>query len=147
TEDGIDAILDESQGDLRRAINILQAAAAIAEVVDADTVYKALGMVTPTEVRDMIDAAIKGDLIKAREKLRSLMYSYALSGVDILKLIYREISSPKSALNLDSYSRAELLDLIGEINFRLVEGADDEIQLNAFLAKVALLSSKAKGKG
>ncbi|HDI31324.1 MAG TPA: replication factor C small subunit [Thermofilum sp.] len=144
TDDGLDAILEESQGDLRKAINTLQAAAAIAEIVDADTVYKALGMVTPSEVKEMLDAAIRGDVVKAREKLRVLMYSYALSGIDVLKLIYREVSSPRSTLNLDSYTRSELLDLIGEINFRLVEGADDEIQLNALLAKIALIFSTKK---
>lgn len=142
TNDGLDAIWEESGGDLRKAINTLQAASAIGEVVDEDTVYKALGKVTPSEVREMLEAAIRGDLLSARDKLRVLMYSYGLSGVDVIRLIHREIVSARSTLSLDSYTRAELLDLVGEVNFRIIEGADDEIQLTALLAKISLISSR-----
>jgi len=70
------------------------------------------------------------------------MAYYGLSGLDILKLIHREILSPKSELGLPEEAKVELIDLAGEINFRLVEGADEEIQLSAFLAKLALLGKK-----
>ncbi|RLE71932.1 MAG: replication factor C small subunit, partial [Thermoprotei archaeon] len=43
---------------------------------------------------------------------------------------------------MPSHMQAELIELIGETNFRIVEGGDDEIQLCALLAKIAL---KAKG--
>ena len=143
TQDGLEAIWEESEGDLRKAINVLQAAAALDTVVNEDVVYKVLGKVAPKEVREMIALAMNGDFIKAREKLRTLMISYGLSGIDILKLIHKEILSPRSTLDIDPRLRIELIDLIGEINFRLVEGADDEIQLNALLAKMALLGAKA----
>lgn len=142
TDDALEAIWEESAGDMRKAINTLQAAAAIGKLVDADTVYRALGKVTPTEVRDMLKLALSGDFLAAREKLRTLLYSYGLSGVDVVRLIYREITSARGGLDLDDRSRLELLELIGEVNYRLVEGADDEIQLNALLAKLALV-----GKG
>ena len=142
-EEAYEAIWEESEGDLRKAINILQATAALDEVVTEETVYKVLGKVAPTEVREMLKLALAGDFLKAREKLRHFMLSYGLSGVDVLKLIHREILSPRSELKLDERTRAELIDLIGEINFRLVEGADDEIQLNALLARLALVGSRA----
>jgi len=141
-DDGLQAIWEESEGDLRKAINTLQSASAIQRAVDADTVYKALGKVTPGEVKEMLEAAIKGDLMSARDKLRSLMYSYGLSGVDVVKLIHREVVSGRAFSDVDNYTRATLLDLVGEANFRIVEGADDEIQLNALLAKIALVFSK-----
>ena len=142
TDDALEAIWEESAGDMRKAINTLQAASAIGKVVDADTVYRALGKVTPSEVRDMLKQAFSGDFLAAREKLRTLLYSYGLSGVDVVRLIYREVTSSRGGLDLDDKSRLELLELIGEVNYRLVEGADDEIQLNALLAKLALV-----GKG
>jgi len=142
TEDGLEAIWEESMGDMRKAINALQAAAAIGEVVDADTVYKALGKVTPTEIRDMIKLALGGNFLAAREKLRALLYSYGLSGVDVIKLVYREVTSARSGLDLDERTRLELVELLGELNYRIVEGADDEIQLNALLAKMALIGAK-----
>ncbi|MCS7104923.1 MAG: replication factor C small subunit [Thermofilaceae archaeon] len=142
THDGLEAIWEESMGDLRKAINTLQAAAALEKLVNADVVYKAVGKVTPTEIREMIKLAFAGDFINAREKLRSLLYFYGLSGVDVVKLVYREIASARGGLEIDDKGRLELIEQLGEINYRLVEGADDEIQLNAFLARLALL-----GKG
>ncbi len=143
TEDGLEAIWEESEGDLRKAINVLQAAAALGGVVTEDVVYDVLGKVTPSEVREMIKLALSGDFIRARDKLRTLMISYGLSGVDVLKLVHKEVLSARSGLDLDPRTRAEILDLIGEINFRIVEGADDEIQLNALLAKLALVGARA----
>lgn len=142
TDDGLEAIWEESMGDMRKAINTLQAAAALDSRVDADTVYRAVGKVTPSEVREMITLALAGDFLAARERLRTLLYSYGLSGVDVVKLVYREITSARGGLKLDDRGRLELIELLGEVNFRLVEGADDEIQLNAMLAKLALV-----GKG
>jgi len=141
TEDGLEAIWEESQGDMRKAINALQAAAALGTVVDADTVYRALGKVTPSEVREMVQLALEGEFLAAREKLRSLLYSYGLSGVDVVKLVYREVTSARGGLDLDERTRLELVELLGEVNYRIVEGADDEIQLNALLAKMALLGA------
>ncbi|HDI75105.1 MAG: replication factor C small subunit [Thermoprotei archaeon] len=142
TEDGLEAIWEISGGDLRRAINTLQAAAALGGVVDEHAVYKVVGKVSPREIRELLKLALTGNFIKARSKLRELMAYYGLSGLDILKLIHREILSPKSELGLPEEAKVELIDLAGEINFRLVEGADEEIQLSAFLAKLALLGKK-----
>ena len=146
TEDGYEAIWEECQGDLRKAINVLQAASALDEVVTEDVVYKVLGKVTPSEVREMLKLALDGDFLKAREKLRSLMLYYGLSGVDVLKLMYREVLSPRAGLDIPDRVRVELIELMGEVNYRMVEGADDEIQLSALLAKMALIGARAKSQ-
>jgi len=136
TEEALEALWEESMGDLRKAINTLQAAAAVSEKVDADAVYRVLGKVTPAEVRDMIQLALKGDFMGARDRLRLLLYSYGLSGIDVVKHIYREVASPRTPLN--PQARLRLIELLGEVSFRISEGADDEIQLNALLARMAL---------
>ncbi|RLE54652.1 MAG: replication factor C small subunit [Thermoprotei archaeon] len=144
THDGLEAIWDVSGGDLRRAINILQAAAAIGEVVDADTVYKVAGLASPKEIREMLVLALKGDFLKARDTLRKLMIEYGMSGVDLLRLVQKEIFSEKSPLDLPPEAKVEIAELAGEIDFRLTEGADEEIQMSTFLAKLALIGKKYK---
>jgi replication factor C small subunit len=47
-------------------------------------------------------------------------------------------------VKLSDELRIVIADYAGEIQFRLVEGADDEIQLNAFLARLSLLGKKIK---
>jgi replication factor C small subunit len=141
TEDALETIYDLSEGDMRKAINILQAASALGEAT-VETVYKVVGLAHPREVRQMLQLALNGNFTDARSKLRDLMLDYGLSGLDIIKQIHREIFS--SDLKLPDEARILIADLAGEIQFRLVEGADDEIQLNAFLARLAFMGRKFK---
>ncbi|RLG85401.1 MAG: replication factor C small subunit [Thermoprotei archaeon] len=141
-EEALDVIYELSEGDMRRAINILQAAAALGKVT-ISTVYKVVGLAHPKEVREMIQLALRGKFIESREKLRKLMIEYGLSGVDVVKQIHREIFS--ADLKIPEELRVLIADYAGEIQYRLVEGADDEIQLNAFLARLALLGKKFIG--
>ncbi|WP_317895855.1 replication factor C small subunit [Pyrofollis japonicus] len=144
TEEGLETIYEISEGDMRRAINILQAAAALGKVTP-DVVYKVVGLAHPREIREMIKLALDGQFQKARDQLRQLMINYGLSGVDVIKQIHREIFSQE--LKLPEELRVMIADYAGEIQFRLVEGADDEIQLSAFLAWLTLLGQKLRGVG
>ena len=139
--DALKAIHDLSEGDLRKAINILQASAALGKV-SVDTVYKVVGSAHPREIREMINLALDGKFTLAREKLRQIMINYGLSGADIIKQVHREIFS--TDIKLPEEARVLIADYAGEIQFRLVEGADDEIQLNAFLARLALIGKKMR---
>ncbi|RLE81161.1 MAG: replication factor C small subunit [Thermoprotei archaeon] len=142
TEDAYEAIWEICGGDLRRAINTLQAAAAMGDVVNEKAVYRVVGRVTPKEIQDMLNYALQGNFLKARDMLRQLMVEYGVSGIDVIRLIHRELLSPRAGLPIPEEARIELADLAGEINFRLIEGADEEIQLSAFLAKVALIGKR-----
>lgn len=138
TDDGIDALLYVGGGDLRRIINLLQAAAALGGVVDGKTVYRISGRVSPSELKKMLDMALRGQFIEARENLRQLMFNYGLSGVDVVRQIHREIF----ALPVPEDIKLQLADLVGEAEYRIVEGSNDEIQLNSLLAKMAFLGKK-----
>jgi len=138
-EDGLKAILYVAEGDLRRAINTLQAAAALG-VVDEKAVFRVVGKASPVEIREMMELALRGQFVKAREKLRELMITYGLSGVDIVRQMHREVF----ALKIPEEAKVKLADKIGEINFRMVEGADEEIQLSALLAYFSLFGSQLK---
>ncbi|MEM0490339.1 MAG: replication factor C small subunit [Ignisphaera sp.] len=138
-DDGLEVIYEVSEGDMRKAINILQGAAALGEVT-VSSVYKVVGLAHPKEIRDIINLALSGKFIEARDKLRNLMIVYGLSGNDVLRQIHREIFS--ADLKIPEDVRVTLADLIGEIHFRVIEGSDEEIQLTALLARMALLSQR-----
>jgi len=139
--EALEVIYEVSEGDMRRAINILQAASALGKVT-VEAVYKVIGLAHPREIREMINLALEGRFTEARDKLRQLMVEYGLSGIDIIKQVHREIFG--SEIKLPEQLRVLIADYAGEIQFRLVEGADDEIQLNAFLAKLAFIGRKFK---
>ncbi len=138
-EKALEVIYELSEGDMRRAINILQASSALGRVT-VDAVYKVVGLAHPKEIREMLRYALRGEFTVARDRLRKLMVNYGLSGNDVIKQIHREIFS--SDLDLPEEVRVLIADYTGEIQFRLVEGADDEIQLNAFLAWLSLLGKR-----
>ncbi len=139
--EALEVIYEISEGDMRRSINILQAAAALGKVT-VDAVYKVVGLAHPREIKEMIKLALDGKFTDARDKLRQLMVEYGLSGIDIIKQIHREIFS--ADLKLPEPLRVLIADYAGEIQFRLAEGGDDEIQLNAFLARLVLVGKKLK---
>lgn len=135
----LETIYDITLGDMRKSINILQAAAAYGKIT-VEAVYKVLGLAQPKEIREMVNLALQGKFMQAREKLRTLLVTYGLSGEDIIKQIHRELTS--SELQISEELRVLLLDYIGETEFRIIEGADDEIQLTALLAKLAIYGNK-----
>ncbi len=139
-DSGLRALTDASEGDLRKAINILQAAASIGKPIDENLVYDVVSKAKPGDVQDLLETAIKGDFIKAREKLRSLLLQQGLSGKDILKQIHSEILR----MPMPEKGKIDLIDATGEIDYRLVQGADEEVQLSSLLARIALASTQKR---
>lgn len=139
--EALGTIFELSEGDMRRAINILQAASALGKVT-VEAIYKVIGAAHPTEIREMLTAALQGRFTEAREKLRTLMITYGLSGVDVVKAMHREIFS--SQLKIPEELRVLIADYLGEVQYRLAEGADDEIQLSALIARLTMLGKKLR---
>ncbi len=132
SDDGLDAVFEVCGGDLRKTTNTLQAAASLGRPIDAETVYSVIGRANPADVREMITLAMKGDFIGSREKLREMILKYGLAGIDIIRQIHIEIFRS----GLPEKWKIKLADAIGEIDFRLIQGADEEVQLSALLARL-----------
>ncbi len=138
TEDGLEALIYISGGDFRKAINALQGAAAIGEVVDADAIYQITATARPEEMSELIQTALKGNFMEAREILDRLMVEYGMSGEDIVSQLFREIIS----MPIKDSLKVQLIDKLGEVDFRLTEGANERIQLDAYLAYLSTLAKK-----
>ena len=143
TEDGMKAIIDLGGGDLRRTINILQTAASTGKPIDEETVYSVVGRANPADVREMMLTALNGDFIKAREKLRELLLKYGLAGSDILGQIHNEVFR----LSIPEKWKVKIIEIIGETDYRLMQGSNEEIQLSALLAKFVEAGEEIKREG
>jgi replication factor C small subunit len=131
--EGAEAIFEVCGGDLRRAINTLQATASMNKPVDAKIVYSVTGRANPADVQKMLNTAMKGDFIEARKQLRDMIQKYGVAGSDIIRQIHTEIFK---AVEIPEPWKIKLADIVGEIDYRLVEGSDEEVQLSALLAKL-----------
>jgi replication factor C small subunit len=138
--DGLEAIFEVCGGDLRRAINTLQAAASMNKPVDAKLVYSVTGKASPTDVQKMLNTAIDGDFLGARKQLRDMIQKYGVAGIDIIRQIHREIFRT----GIPEPLKIKLAGITGEIDYRLVEGSDEEVQLSALLAKLVEEGSEIK---
>ncbi|MEM2943622.1 MAG: replication factor C small subunit [Methanomassiliicoccales archaeon] len=140
TEDAVDAIAHIAQGDMRKAINSLQVAASIDDEVTVDVVYQTAGMARPEEVRRLLDTALSGDFMEARNILDELMIRYGLSGEDIIRQIHRTFFD----LEIPDIEKVKLIDKTGEIEFRIVEGSNERIQLEALIAYLVLAGKASR---
>lgn len=132
------ALFEVCNGDCRRLENIMQSCAVINKDFTSELIYSMASVAKPKEVNEVLSIAVQGNFLESRKKLLSLMLDYGLSGLDIIRQIQREIWN----LKLNDRKKVELVDKCGETEFRMVEGSDEYIQLESFLAFVLLVGSK-----
>lgn len=137
-EDGMNVILEVAGGDLRRGIIVLQVVSSSEGKVVPDAIYKVLSIAEPARIQEMLYTAISGNFLDAREKLRSLLTEEGFSGLDIIKGIHKEIFN----ISIDDKVLMNLVETIGEFEFRMVEGSNERIQLEALLARITLMTGK-----
>jgi replication factor C small subunit len=134
TDAGVDALVYAADGDMRRAINALQAAATTGEVVDEENVFTVTSTARPEDVHEMVEAAVDGDFPTARAKLATLLEDVGMAGGDIIDQLHRSVWE----FDLSDRKAARLMDRIGEADYRIAEGANEQVQLEALLASLAL---------
>lgn len=142
----MELILTASAGDLRRATNLLQLAATYADPVTEATIKEVATTPLKTEVESLLAAALGGDFFGARRLLYRLFTERGASGEDILKAIHSYLPDAPDRL-LSPLQKVDLVDYLGEVEFRLAQGAGERIQLETVLARLALPAvRKASGK-
>lgn len=132
---GLDAILYVAEGDLRRAVNVAQSAAAIGAVTE-ENVYSIASRARPEEVLTILELALKGKFLDARNLLDKLMITHGLAAEDVLIQMNREAMNVQA----EDKTKIKIIDAVGEANFRLVEGANERIQMEALIANIMSLS-------
>jgi len=140
TAEAFDALYEASEGDCRRIINLLQATASISPNITPDLVNTIVSKAKPSDVRIVLDYALTGDFANSREKLLDIMLKESVSGRDVIKAIQKEVWN----LPIDNHLKVKLTEKTGEIEFRLVEGSDEFIQLEALLASFVLAGAGDK---
>ncbi|QPV61840.1 replication factor C small subunit [Halosimplex litoreum] len=134
TDDGLDALVYAADGDMRKAINALQAASVTGDVVDEEAVYALTSTAKPEEIKEMVDQALAGDFTAARSTLDRLLTEEGIAGGDVIDQLHRSVWE----FDLEDEAAVRLLDRIGETEYRITTGANERIQLEALLASVAL---------
>ncbi|MEK6923166.1 MAG: replication factor C small subunit [Nanoarchaeota archaeon] len=136
-EDAFDLLYDASEGDMRKAENLLQACASTTKDITRDIVREVVSFAEPKEIELIVKTAIAGNFLQAKERLNDVIVRHGLSGLDVIKQIQKETWK----LDIEEKHKLELTRLCGEFEFRMVEGSNEFIQLAALLAEFTKIKS------
>lgn len=140
SDDGLETLIFISRGDLRKAINVLQVGASTDKKITAEVLYETSATAKPEDVKKLIDTALSGNFMSARNLLYDLLIKYGLSGEDIIKQIHQSIFD----IAIPEESKMRLIEKTGEIEFRLIEGSNPHIQLEALIAQFVYEGGKLR---
>ncbi|MBU1252483.1 MAG: replication factor C small subunit [Nanoarchaeota archaeon] len=134
SDGAIEILYEGSEGDCRRAINLLQSTAFVSPIVNESIVSTVISNAKPKDIRTVLDYALSGDFQMSREKLLDVMLKESISGQEVIKAIQKEIWN----LPVEPELKVKLTEKTGETEFRIVEGSDPFIQLQSLIASFVL---------
>ena len=130
--DGLKAVYDYSEGDMRHAINIMQAAASLGSITE-ENVKVSAGLTRISDVDAVLKAALSGKLVEAREKMIELIRVYGMSETDFFKYLNAAVFKSRHD------KLPDILKVIAKYDYRVLVGANSEIQLSAMLAELGTM--------
>ena len=115
-DEGLAAIYEYSEGDLRHAINLLQATASLGGITEAN-VKSSAGLTKIKDVDDVLKLALMGKISEARNKMIELIKVYGMSESDFLKYINA------AAYKTKNKNLSDIVQTIAKYDFRILSGA------------------------
>jgi replication factor C small subunit len=131
---GLKAIYEYSEGDLRHSINLMQATASLGGITE-ENVKSSAGLTKTSDVDEILKITLSGKITDAREKMIELIKVYGMSESDFLKYLNSAVFKSKHD------KLADILEVIAKYDYRILVGANSEIQLTAMLAELAKIEN------
>ena len=138
TPGAMDAIVYIAQGDMRKAINALQGAAILSTTIEEQMVYAITSNARPDEIEELIAVSLEGDFDGAESLLANLLHERGIAPNELINQCYRALIKR----NMDRSLKVVMIDILGETDFRLSEGANSDIQMEALIARFVLATQK-----
>lgn len=130
TEDGKTALIELSQGDMRKVINILQSTAMAFEIVNEQNVYTCVGHPLKSDIKKIVTWLLNEDFVIAYQNINKLKTLKGLALQDILNQVHLYIHRIEFSPNVKIY----LLDKMADIEYRLSSGTSEKIQMSSLIA-------------
>ncbi|KAJ3145955.1 hypothetical protein HDU86_000579 [Geranomyces michiganensis] len=129
TDDGTQALLKLSQGDMRRALNILQATHAAFDPVTEQAVYLCTGSPLPSDISQIAQWLFNEDFAAAYTNIQSLRVQHGLALTDIVTEIHETVT----VMEMHPAVKILLFDRLAEIEYNLSTGCTEKAQLGALV--------------
>ncbi|KAF9006113.1 P-loop containing nucleoside triphosphate hydrolase protein [Cyathus striatus] len=142
TEDGKQALLKLSKGDMRRALNVLQACHAAYDLIGETEIYNCTGNPHPSDIEAIVSSMLCDEFTTSYHMISKLKTERGLALQDLLAGAYEYMET----IELKPNARIYLLDQLATIEHRLSTGGSERVQLTALLGafkNAVELASKA----
>ncbi|KAG0038502.1 Subunit of heteropentameric Replication factor C (RF-C) [Podila clonocystis] len=130
TPEGRNALLSLSKGDMRRALNILQACHAGYEIVDQDAIYNCTGQPHPNDIHAVMTSLFNDDFTKAYSTISLLKTMKGMALQDILTEVYNSMEIYE---DLPDNAKVYILDKIADVEYKLSTGSSEKMQLTSLI--------------
>ncbi|KAK5786255.1 hypothetical protein PVK06_040888 [Gossypium arboreum] len=144
-DSGLAALVRLSNGDMRKALNILQSTHMASQKITEEAVYLCTGNPLPKDI-EQISYWLLNESFAESFKLYETKTRKGLALIDIV----REVTMFVFKIKMPSDVRVQLINNLADIEYRLSFGCNDKLQLGSFIAiftkaRSALVASMSRG--
>ncbi|KAK4389329.1 Replication factor C subunit, partial [Sesamum angolense] len=131
--EGLEAIIFTADGDMRQALNNLQATNSGFGFVNQENVFKVCDQPHPLHVKNVVRQILEGKFDDACAGLKQL-YNMGYSPTDIITTFFRIIKN----YDMPEYLKLEFMKETGFAHMRICDGVGSYLQMCGLLAKLAM---------
>lgn len=143
TDDGVEAMLRLSGGDMRKVLNVLQATSMSHPVIDATSVYTCTGEPLPEDLDAIMRSLMDASFNVGYQTCQQLMRTKGIALNDIVTYVAKITAATK----LPPQVQLRLIKKLADIEYNLAFATKESVQLGALVgafavAKEALANAK-----
>jgi replication factor C subunit 2/4 len=131
TEEGLEAVVFTSQGDMRQALNNLQSTFMGFGHVNSENVFKVCDEPHPLLIKDMLQHCVKGNIDEAY-KVMAYLWKLGYSADDVIGNIFRVCKNH----DMPEYLKLEFIKEIGYTHMRIIQGVRSLLQMAGLLSRL-----------
>ncbi|CAN1234377.1 Replication factor C subunit 5 [Linum perenne] len=130
TETGLAALVRLSNGDMRKALNILQATQMASPHITEEAVYLCTGNPLPKDIEQICFWLLNESFVDSFKRIAEMKNRKGLAIVDIV----REVTMFVFRIKMPSDVRVKLINDMADIEYLLTFGCSDKLQLGSLVA-------------
>jgi len=142
-DEGMEALVFTAQGDMRQALNNLQATVSGFGLVNAENVFKVCDQPHPLIVTSMVELCLKGQCTDAYDKMK-VLFDMGYAPVDIIGTVFQVVKNFTVERGMAEWTQLQFIKEIGATHMRILEGQTSLIQLTGLVARLARLGTSKK---
>jgi len=133
TNKAINSIIDKTNGDFRKVINILQTCSMISKKITENIINKTLGFPKAEEIKIIYESLLNDNFEQSYKILNEIKSSEGYSLLDIIKIIFKKIIVSAEEKTLDYTIYSQIIKKMAIIEYNLINNTNENIQLTSFI--------------